>query len=158
MKNIIFIAALSFLLAACDQRSTKPAEAEKSPQTAVSVNLEVLDLARQGKQIEALKRGEDFLQTGSDPEGALHATMARLYADLGDTESSLLHLQKTNGTTGSANMTVIISREQPPANQPAPAKSPAVSAEVGGAGTAAAVIGPNGIEVRAGDAKASVRH
>lgn len=158
MKKFVFLSIFTLALAACDQEKTKTVEAPKPPQTAVSINLEVLDLAKQGKPIEGLKLGEDFLRTEIDPDGSLHATLARLYADLGDTESSLRHLQKVNDAAGSTNMTVIVSREQAAPTPPAPVKPPAVSAEVGGAGPASAVIGPNGIEVRAGGASASVRN
>lgn len=160
MKTTILIALLSFTLVACDGVMKQATEPAKPAPTAVSVNLEVLDLARQGKSIDALKLGEEFLRTGSDPEGVLHATMARIYADVGDTESSVRHLQKVGGNAGNGSMTVIVTREestvaQQPAPQPAPAARPGVGAATAGA---SAVIGPNGIEVRAGDASASVRN
>ena len=69
------------------------------------------------------------------------------------------HLQKVNGAAGNTSTTVIVSRDQAPAPSPAPVVQPSVSAGVGSAnGGASAVIGPNGIEVRAGGASASVRN
>lgn len=143
----------------CNEDMRKATEPIKLPPTAVEVNLEVIELAKQGKPIDALKRGEEFLRSGSDPESALHATLARIYADVGDTESSVRHLQKVNGAAGNTSMTVIVSRDEPPAPNPVPVVQPAVSAGVGSAaGGASAVIGPKGIEVRAGGASASVRN
>ena len=158
MKKIIFVSTLALSLVACDQISTKSVEAPRPLLTAVDINLQVLDLAKQGKPIDALKLGEEFLRSGSDPQGVLHATLARIYVDVGDTESSVRHLQYVNGAQGNSSMTVIVSREAAPS--PAPVlPPPTVSAGVGAAtGGASALIGPNGIEVRAGGASASVRN
>lgn len=143
---------------ACNEDMPKASE-HTSPPTAVEVNLEIIELAKQGKPVEGLKKGEDFLRSGSDPEGVLNSTLARIYAEVGDTESSLRHLQKVYGTAGKANSIAIISREESPSPHPIHAPPPAVSAGVGApTDGASATIGPNGIEVRAGGASASVHN
>lgn len=156
MKKLLIVIFFALMAVACNEDVRKAAEPTKPPPTAVEVNLEVIELAKQGKPIDALKKGEQFLRSSSDPEGVLHATLARIYADVGDTESSVRHLQKVNGAAGNTSMTVIVSREESSSPQPT---QPAVSTGLGAAtGSAAAVIGPNGIEVRAGGASASVRN
>lgn len=159
MKKAIMVCFFAFMTIACNEDMRKAVAPTKLPSTAVEVNLEVIELAKQGKPIDALKKGEEFLRSGSDPDGILHSTLARIYADVGDTESSVRHLQRASGASGNASMTVIVSREESASPQPAPVTPPAVSAGVGAAtGGASAVIGPNGIEVRAGGASASVRN
>lgn len=160
MKNLFPVLLITFALAACNEGLFKSSE-PTSPPTAVSVNIDVLDLAKQGKPIDALKLGENFLRSGSDPEGVLHATLARIYAEVGDTDSSVRHLQKANGVAGNTNMTVIVGQESHSAPLTPPIPTPSVSAGVARnneTGGASAVIGPHGIEVRAGGASASVRN
>lgn len=154
--QVFLLGFISLVLVACDPQPQKTVEAPKPPPTAVEVNLRVIELAQAGKPVDALRVGEDFLKTNSDPQGALHATLAKLYAEVGDAESSVRHLQKVN-VVPSGGTTVIVTHESLN-TQPAPAPvqpTPGVGASTNGA---AAMIGPNGIEVRAGGASASVRN
>ena len=144
---------LALSLVACDQAQQKTAEVVKPP-TAIEINLRVLELDKAGKPIDALRVGEDFLKSGTDSEGALHSTLAKLYTDLGDTESAVRHLQKLNSLTNTST-TVIVTREAPVEPPAVPARAPGMVTSTDGA---SAVIGPNGIEVRAGSASASIRN
>lgn len=160
MKFItLLLSSLSVLtLAACDLTAQKTAEVSKSA-NAVETNLRVIELAREGKTIEALRFGEEYLKSGSDPEGALHATLAKLYTEIGDTESAVRHLDKVGGSPNTSTTVIITHEDQsspPPPPQPArPGRSSDVAAATDGA---AAMIGPNGVEARAGGASASVRN
>ena len=92
-KHVLAV-LLVLTLAACDESKQKSVEAPKQP-TAIEVNLRVLELAKAGKPIDALRVGEEFFRAGSDPDGALHSTLAKLYTELGDTESAVRHLQQS---------------------------------------------------------------
>lgn len=151
MKNIFLAILLGLTLNACEQGRQQAADLLKAP-TAADINLRVLDQHRQGKPIEALKIGEDFLKTGSDPDGSLHATLAKIYTEVGDTDSAIRHLQQSAPLTGSASTTVTVTREvvttaPPPAVSAAPAT---------GTNGVSAQIGPNGIEARAGGVSARI--
>lgn len=140
-------------LVACDQAQQKTADLLRSP-TSVEINLRVLKLASEGKPIDALRLGEDFLKSAPDTEGSLHATLAKLYLEAGDTESAVRHLQMMN-TLPSVSTSVIVTHERPPGPaQPAPPARPSGADTDNGA--AAANVGVNGIEARAGGARASI--
>lgn len=158
MRSAKYVVAvlLVLTLAACDESKQKSVEAPRQP-TAIETNLRVLELAKAGKPIDALRVGEEFLRSGSDSDGALHSTLAKLYTELGDTESALRHLQQ-GGPVANSSTTVIVTREVPPL-QPAPqAQAPLAPAMTTMTDGASASIGPNGIQVRAGGASAVVRN
>ncbi|WP_153116433.1 hypothetical protein [Rhodocyclus tenuis] len=153
ISTFLFLCISALTLAACEQAQQKTADLLRPP-TSVEINLRVLKLAEEGKPADAVRLGEDFLKSTADTEGSLHATLAKLYMATGDTESAVRHMQMMNKGS-SVSTTVIVTKENPapPAQLALPPSPSALDPSNGGA---AASIGPNGIEVRAGGARASI--
>jgi hypothetical protein len=143
-KKLVLSACLVLGLAGCEQGRQSLADMFKPP-TPAEVNVRLLRLASDGYLHDALQLGEDFLKSHPDPQGILHGTLARFYAEAGDTESAVRHLQKLNGRSG--GVILLPGQDAPPA-APSPAERE----------SAVATISPNGIEVRAGGATASIRN
>lgn len=152
--TIFFSIVFSVALSGCDQVRNVAADWLRPPSVG-EVAARVSELATSGKVNQAIALGEDFLTKNSDPSGDLHRTLADLYLSQGDTVSSIRHLEKSQGTVGSA---AVVSQGVPPTPQVRAVppeqveRPPAVSATVDGA--SARVRADGSLEVRAGSAVA----
>jgi hypothetical protein len=111
-------------------------------------------LAKEGKSIEAIQAGETFLVSTPDPDGKLHLVLANLYLEIGASAKALAHLEKANGNPSvvATSNTNIVNAEIPAPQAAKPGIHTTTIAD-----DATATIGPNGIEVRAGDAIARIQ-
>lgn len=160
MRKTVWMLSLAatLALAGCDQ--ARELVGGGKPATVAETNLRVLELAQQGKSIDALKLGEEFLKGHDDPDGTLHGTLAKLYTEIGDTDSAVRHLQQSHGSRSAVTVTTTTERastERTPTETAQPAARAAagtVSATVDGV---TATAGPGGVSARAGGVSASVR-
>lgn len=134
------------LLSGCDQVRQTVGDLINPP-NASEITVRVDALAAQGKVPQAIQLGEDFLLKNKDPNGDLHRKLAQLHTSQGDTVSAVRHLQQS--TLGAAKDAGAQPQADKPRQKPAePTAQAGPAVEVGGA---AAKVGPDGIEVRAGD-------
>ncbi len=134
-----------FLLSGCDGTRQYLGELI-TPATAATTHLRIEQLVSEGKVKEALKVGEIFLNSHSDPEGHIRMTLAQLYTSSGETAGALRHLKSI------AQEEAVVSL--PSTATPSIALTPDASADAGPATMAR--IGPDGIEAGAGDVRVSI--
>ena len=120
-----------------------------NPPNATEVTARVSALAAQGKAAQAIQLGEDFLLKNKDASGDLHRKLAQLHTSQGDVVSAVRHLQQS--TAGAPAPQASSPPAQPSAPSEKAAEPTAAAGPAASVDGAAAKVGPNGIEVRAGD-------
>jgi hypothetical protein len=137
-----------FFLSGCDQVRQSLGDMINPP-NASEVTARVSALAAQGKVPQAIQVGEDFLLKNKDAGGDLHRKLAQLHTSQGDVVSAVRHLQQSNAGAPAPQTASPAAQPSAPSEKTAePAATAGTAASVDGA---AAKVGPNGIEVRAGD-------
>jgi hypothetical protein len=135
-----------FFLSGCDQLRQTIGDMI-SPPSASEVTTRVSALAEQGKVAQAIQIGEDFLLKNKDASGDLHRKLAQLHTSQGDVLSAVRHLQQSTAAAPAPQVAKPATQPGAPAEKVAePAANPAASVD-----GATARVGPNGVEVRAGD-------
>ncbi len=147
-KYLILAVAMSSLLSACDQLRSDMADLI-SPPSETQVAARMVDLLNAGKSSEAIAMGEKYLSKSRSEGLSVHAKLAELYLEQGDAGSALKHLEQSTpaSTHQSSGATHSTTEEIVKIPAPQPPNSPEATAR----------IGPDGVEARAGNARASVK-
>ncbi len=147
-KYLILAVAMSSLLSACDQFRSDMADFI-SPPSETQVAARMVDLLNAGKSSEAIAMGEKYLAKSRSEGPSVHAKLAELYLEQGDAGSALKHLEQSTlaRTPQSSGATHSATEETVKVPAPQPPNSPEATAR----------IGPDGVEARAGSARASVK-
>ncbi len=143
-KNLILAVATSFLVSACDQFRLDMADLISSP-SETQVAARMVDLLNAGKSSEAIAIGEKYLSKNGGEGPNVHAKLAELYLEQGDAGSALKHLEqstriRTLRASGATEEAVKVPTPLPPVSPEATAR-----------------ISADGMEARAGNARASVK-
>ena len=147
-RNLILAVAMAFLVSACDQFRSDLADL-LSPPSETQVAARMVDLLNAGKSSQAIAMGEKYLSKNNSEGPSVHSKLAELYLEQGDAGSALKHLEQSThaGTAHSSGAATNAREETVKVPAPQPPNSPEATAR----------IGPDGVEARAGNARASVK-
>jgi hypothetical protein len=144
------VALFITVLAACDGASQSLIDLVHKP-SATEMADRVDRLVAEGKTSEALREGEDWLKVNPDPDGVLHRRLAEIHVHSREPDAAVGHLVRVPEPVSHA------ASEQGAAGVVATPDAPRVPAHAVEAATpgATARAGVDGVEARAGDARAN---
>ena len=163
----VFVTLVVILTAGCSQISEKITDLLRKP-TLIELNSRLTELSNRAPLNEVDRKGSSYIASYPEFAPELHRTLGEIYLSKGDAEGAVRHLQQSGPAFGS-------NRSGNPATSAslhAQLPSPVAPTQVGGQSDlpppptrpnvsvgaavdgASAVIGDNGIEVRAGNAVA----
>jgi hypothetical protein len=163
----VFVTLVVILTAGCSQISEKITDLLRKP-TLIELNSRLNELSNHVPLNEVDRKGSSYIASYPELAPELHRTLGEIYLSKGDAEGAVRHLQQSGPAFGSnsGDSATSVSRhtQAPPLvaptqvrgqsdSQNSPPTRPNVSVGAAADG-ASAVIGDNGIEVRAGNAVA----
>jgi hypothetical protein len=154
----------AIMISGCSQISEQIADLLRRPSLG-DLNSRLIELANKDQLQEVARKGDRYIEKYPDFAPGLHRTLGEIYLSKGDAQGAVRHLQQAGMTPGSSDENAQNrSNGSSPGDAAAtpavvatpslaqPAQAPSVmGASVDGA---SATIGPNGLEVRAGNATA----
>lgn len=162
-----FVTLVVILTSGCSQISEKITDLLRKP-TLAELNSRLTELSGHAPLTEVDRKGSSYIASYPEFAPELHRTLGEIYLAKGDAEGAVRHLQQSGPALGSNSgnpataaprdtraftpVAPIQARENSDLQNPPPTRPKvSVGAAVDGA---SAVIGDNGIEVRAGNAVA----
>jgi len=154
----------AIMISGCSQVSEQIADLLRRPSLG-DLNSRLIELANKDQLEEVARKGDRYIEKYPDFAPGLHRTLGEIYLSKGDAQGAVRHLQqagmtswssdenaqnRSNGSSPDNAATTPAVGATPSLAQPAQAPS-VMGASVDGA---SATIGPNGLEVRAGNATA----
>jgi hypothetical protein len=163
----VFVTMVVILTAGCSQISEKITDLLRKP-TLIELNSRLTELSNHAPLNEVDRKGSSYIASYPEFAPELHRTLGEIYLSKGDAEGAVRHLQQSGpafGSNSGNSATPAPRHTQTPSpvpstqvrgqsdlqNPPPTRPNVSVGAAVDGA---SAVIGDNGIEVRAGNAVA----
>ncbi len=153
LKHSLLMLVMASLLSGCDQVSNQISDLFSKP-TVEKTIAKMQTLASDEKQEKAIEVGEAFVSKYPDPSNQVREQLVKLYLEKGSPTEALRHMQAFSASKGLAEPSP--GSPRPDSSAPAASKGPigimaprSNSTSVDGASVR---TGPDGTEVRAGDA------